>query len=250
MISKQQVSPYSALAPIYDQVMIHVNYKKWAGYVTKIIKKFAKNSSSILDISCGTGSCDFYLRKQNFVVVGMDAALPMVQQARFKYKNEKIFFCCGDMQTPPVAVQFDAVISLYDSVNYLISDKSWHRCFRNVYDILEPNGLFIFDVSTVFNSQTDFSQYIQRERFSNGRYKRQSWFDSQEMIQTNYFEIRYHNMPDTVFCEMHQQKIRYLDDIESLIADSPFELVNAFKNFTLLPRSEKSERVHFVLRKS
>ena len=249
MVSKTKVSPYSALAPIYDQVMFHVNYKKWANYVIKIANKFAKSSKIIFDISCGTGSCDFYLSKQKFNVIGMDAALAMVQQARIKYNKENMLFFCGDMQHPALSTPVDMAISLYDSMNYLISDASWNTCLQNIHTILPAGGLFVFDVSTVYNSQIDFSQYIQKERFKHGTYKRQSWFDSKKFIQTNYFEIQYQNVPQTIFCETHQQKIRYLDEIESLIAQSPFEYIASFKDFTFLPRSEKSERVHFVLKK-
>lgn len=250
MVSKIQVSPYSTLAPIYDHVMLHVDYKKWASYIIKIIHKFAKHSRTILDVSCGTGSCCYHLKKSGFYVVGMDAAFPMVQQAHLKYRNLNIPFLCADMQYPALRPGFDVIISLYDSMNYLLSEQSWNICLDHLYVLLNRHGLLIFDVSTVHNSKTDFSQYVQKEELNRGSYKRSSWFDTQTLIQTNQFEISYNDTPQKIFCETHQQKIRYLDDIKHMVSNSAFEYVNAFKDFTFQPHSERCERVHFVLRKS
>ena len=76
---KKVVEPYFALAPIYDEVMEHVDYKRWATYVHKIVQQFDHKTDWILDISCGTGSCAKYLLKLGYHVTGSDNSWSMLQ---------------------------------------------------------------------------------------------------------------------------------------------------------------------------
>ncbi len=245
---KKQVAPYSILANIYDQVMSHVNYELWANYIAKIAKRNLMNVENVLDISCGTGNlCDF-LERYGYSVMGCDSSSKMVKTAQEMHDNS-ILFWCADMKRPSLHKKVNIVVSLYDSMNYLLDDKDWVECFENVYDILQKDGLFIFDVSTLYNSIYIFKNYVQREEFYNASYYRKSYFKKDDQIQINYFEIQLNEFPQTIFCETHQQRIRSLENVKSLIDDTNFSLVGCYRNFTFQPAVEKSERIHLVLKK-
>jgi hypothetical protein len=134
-------------------------------------------------------------------------------------------------------------------MNYILDAEGWQKALKNIYDHLKKNGLFIFDVSTVFNSQKDFSKYVHRETFKNGSYFRKSFYDRRNFIQINSFEIKLPTHPKVIFCERHQQRIRPLSEIVQFITQSPFTLLAGYKEFTFTPFDEECERVHFVLRK-
>lgn len=246
-LDKKTVPPYSALATIYDQVMGHVNYKRWAAYVHNIISRFQPDSHWVVDVSCGTGSFAALLAQYDYRVTGLDSSLPMLREAR--RKHSAMHFICADLGAMPLSTNVDTIVSLYDSMNYLLEEKMWRDAFVNIHHRLKKNGLFIFDVSTLMNSKRDFSRYVHRETFAHGSYLRKSWFDRKEAIQNNYFEIRMMDRPAVLFCEYHQQRIRALQEILSFIEDSPFTLLAGYKDFTFEPFDEKCERVHFVLKK-
>ena len=153
------------------------------------------------------------------------------------------------MCAQPLKKQPDVVISLYDSMNYLASEREWRTCLEDLNKSLRPGGLFVFDVSTLRNSMNDFANYRQKEDVPGGSFVRQSSFDKSKNVQKNYFEISLDEFPDVLFCETHTQIIRPLEHIFSFIHSSPFSLLAAYKNFTFKPYTEKSERVHFVLQK-
>ena len=249
---KKVVQPYSALAPIYDQVMEHVDYEHWASYVHKVLQRFDKKAEWIADISCGTGSCCGHLLELGYRVVGSDSSLSMLKHAYLKAAKQQwnLNVYCADMCRQPLKKQCDAIISLYDSMNYLISDRAWLHCLKDAFTILNPGGLFIFDVSTLRNSMQEFSNYRQKDKVESGAYVRESTFNRESNVQENYFEIKRKDSPGTIFCETHRQVIRPLDEIISFIQLSPFELLGGFKNFTFESFSEISERVHFVLQKN
>jgi predicted TPR repeat methyltransferase len=248
---KINVTPYSALAPIYDAVMQHVNYRKWANYIHALIQKFHQQARWIVDLSCGTGSCCAHLYKLGYQVTGVDASLAMIRQARTKFSHTFLCdtFFCADMVCPPLRRQPDAMISLYDSMNYLQLEHQWLSCLNRIHADLSPCGLFIFDVSTIYNSRTQFSHYFEKRRVKGGAYQRSSFFEPDENIQTNQFEITLDRGASEIYVERHRQKIRTLSQIDEFIGQSPFKRIAAFRDFTFETATEQCERVHFILQK-
>lgn len=228
--------------------MHHVNYERWALYIHNIAKKVDKEIKWIVDISCGTGSCIKELSRFGYKVTGYDSSIHMLREAHKKYKNKNIFFC-AEMGFPPLRKSPDMIISLYDSINYLMLKKQWQICLKNIYEILENKGIFVFDTSTLYNSQQDFSKYVHKESFAKGSYFRKSRFIEKKNIQENIFKIRLAKFPRVIFYETHVQKILSISQVLELIKRSSFKLLAAYKDFTSEPYNERCERVHFVLEK-
>ena len=249
-VEKKNVAPYSALAPIYDKVMAHVNYRRWASYIHDLVSRFRPESHWIADLSCGTGSLCLLMEKYGYHVTGIDSSRFMLRQAALKFSSSQTRLICADLCSLPLREKPDVVVSLYDSMNYLLRPELWRKALQDIHFCLQEGGLFIFDVSTIYNSQRDFSAYIHKESFSDGKYHRRSTFDKRDFIQTNYFEIKLSHKPRVVYCETHRQKIQHLDDIVKFIEKSPFRLIAGYKEFSFEPYRENCERVHFVLEKS
>ena len=231
--------------------MNHVQYDEWARYIQKVAVTYGSNVKSILDVSCGTGTLCLKLEKYGYCIFGCDQSMEMAKKATAKataWKSARKFFC-AEMTLSPVKSQVDMVISLYDSINYLRNDLQWCQCLNNIYANLKVDGLFVFDVSTLYNSMYVFKNYIHREANGEASYFRRSSFFKKSQIQKTEFEIKFRSKPGTVFYESHQQRIRSLDDIERLIASSKLTKIAAHDGFTFYPGSEKSERVHFILKK-
>ncbi len=246
------VAPYEMLARIYDSVMSHVNYDKWADYIIEIVNRHNVQVQRILDISCGTGTLCLKLARKEYSVFGSDASLPMLKIARKKTLdlNKEIPFWRANMINFALNFEPDLIISLYDSMNYLLTEAEWGKCLSGVYHALREGGLFIFDVSTIHNSRYVFGDFSQRENLYDAVYFRKSRFDKRTMIQETLFEIRFKQQPNRVFCEKHQQRIRWLDEVEQLIKESPFKRIARYNGFSFDTGAENSERVHFVLQKS
>jgi ubiquinone/menaquinone biosynthesis C-methylase UbiE len=47
---------YSALAQIYDDVMVEVDYETWTDYIDEIIYQYHPEAQSVLELACGTGT--------------------------------------------------------------------------------------------------------------------------------------------------------------------------------------------------
>jgi len=252
---KAQVArPYEALAEIYDFVMRHVNYDRWALYVADIFKRHGLHPRTVLDLACGTGSLALRLCHLGYEVSGVDGSLPMLRVARRKAHVERADITFWETVLPVVRSpgHFDAVLCLYDSVNYLLSVEEIGELLRNVYEIISPSvngedrGLFVFDICTETNSLSNFRDYTECERGRGFSYTRHSVYDPRDRLQTNEFEIRLRSKVSVI--EKHTQRIYPLQQIFDTIGSSPFELLGAYGGFTFRNAAPKSERIHFVLR--
>ena len=74
-------------ANLYDLIYKKKNYKKEFFFIKKIINKYIKNPSSILDLGCGTGNYSNLMTKLGLEVVGVDRSAHMLLIAKKKYQN-------------------------------------------------------------------------------------------------------------------------------------------------------------------
>lgn len=239
--------PYEYLAEIYDQVMEHVNYEQWAGYIKTILTSELNQVENIADLSCGTGSMLKYLNLKNTQLIGCDLSASMIKRAVNKNRQNGRSFICADFLTIPLKdASMNAAVALYDSVNYLLTDTQALRFFNEVNRILKPGGLLIFDAVTPYICKTAFKDYQETQYFDKQQgYERRSWYDAGEQTQYNEFTL---HLDGKSFEELHQQKIRRVKEWERLLKKSPLKTESVYANFTFRPIQRKSERAHFVCR--
>jgi ubiquinone/menaquinone biosynthesis C-methylase UbiE len=248
---EEHVEPYSKLALIYDEVMNHVDYKKWAGYVCKLIDKYHPSAKSLVDISCGTGSFLVQVQKNNrYELFGFDQSYPMVVQAKKKMESHKYPVLCwqGEMNAYAFKNKVDVIVSLYDSVNYLLNSQDVLILLSNTYESLLKDGLIIFDICTETNSLKFFRNYFERDRGTNYKYVRKSDYDKNSRIHSNRFEIKFEGS-DVIYIENHKQKIYYLSELINIINSTKFKIEDVYDGFTFNQATEKALRIHFILRK-
>lgn len=130
--------------------MKDVNYEDWIDYIEKLFKYYRKNPKKILDLACGTGEATLILKKRGYTVVGLDNSKEMIEVAKKKVGSEEIEFVIQDMRNFELDDKFDAVISLFDSLNNLEKDEDLYKTFRSVRKHIKNDGIFIFDMNTIY----------------------------------------------------------------------------------------------------
>lgn len=247
---EQIVEPYSKLASIYDEVMAHVDYKNWSRYIQRIIQKWHPRTQTILDISCGTANLLLKLDLKKYKLYGFDFCYDMLKIANKKCKALKVSIPLwqGNMISFQIKQKVDVIVSLYDSVNYIINVHDWRKLFDCVYDGLHDEGLFIFDICTEKNSREYFHNYFEKKSGNGYYYMRESKYDSENKIHSNCFVIHF-DFENETYVELHEQKILLLRDVLNLISDTRFNFLAAYHGFTFKPGNEHSLRIHVILKK-
>ena len=253
------VEPYTALAAGYDVVMEHVDYELWADYVTDLLLEHAPDTRSILELGCGTGTLALALQERaeevtgtpaGFEYLATDASAEMIRVARAKARLAgraagNVTFEVADFASTEAPRPVDAVLLLYDGLNYLLKEEEVARMLARVAAVLRPGGVAILDQSTPANSinnEAFFSDEGQAEDFS---YVRRSSYDRETNLHVTEFDLA---VEGERFVEHHVQRAYELDEIRTLIEASPLAVEAVYDGFSLDPAGDDAERLHWVLR--
>lgn len=103
--------------------------------------------SHILDLACGTGQLTALLAERGFEMTGLDSSAGMLAIARTRAPDAR--FVQADARSFELPDRFDAVVSVFDSLNHIMSVDDLRAVFLRVRDALAPGGRFVFDLNTV-----------------------------------------------------------------------------------------------------
>jgi SAM-dependent methyltransferase len=110
-----------------------------------LIPRLSKNAR-ILDLCCGTGQMAQELSDRGYKITGLDGSAEMLKFARKNAPGAS--FIRDDARSFILPAEFDAAISVFDSLNHVMELKELASVFKNVFNCLKPGGIFLFDMNT------------------------------------------------------------------------------------------------------
>ena len=141
---------YNYFAEVYDDLTQNVDYDARSKYLASFLNDAGiKTGSDIIDLACGTGSIAVRLADMGYRVTGIDLSPEMLSIADFKSAG-KVSLINADMLNFSLSQPADACVCTLDSINHLSSINEVIKAFENVYNSIKDNGIFIFDVNTVY----------------------------------------------------------------------------------------------------
>jgi len=101
----------------------------------------------VLDLGCGTGGHSLSLASRGYEVTGVDASPVMVAAASKKARQRDlpVRFIVARLEALDLGERFDAVVCMFNVIDYVVGDKGLQKTFGNVRRHLAPGGLFLFD---------------------------------------------------------------------------------------------------------
>lgn len=143
---------YTEFAGFYDGLTKNVGYGERARYIAQLLQRYSHAAGITLDLACGTGSLTAELAKMGFDVFGADASQDMLSIAQQKAAEEglDILFLRQKMQGLDLYGTIDTCVCTLDSINHLTVKKDVEKTFCGVSLFMNPGGLFIFDVNTLY----------------------------------------------------------------------------------------------------
>lgn len=177
---------YTDFAAVYDIFMDETPYEQWADFLAGLIEQYGVSKPSkrtantqkkvkgqeergekfqeteierleserdlVLDLGCGTGTLTELLAGKGYDMIGVDLSQEMLNIALEKKEKSGsgVLYLCQDMQKLDLYSTVGTVVSVCDSVNYLLEDEEIVTAFSLVNNYLYPGGVFIFDFNTVY----------------------------------------------------------------------------------------------------
>ncbi len=142
-MNREPREAYGAFAYAYDQALGERFFRSVRRLLTRVIDEHPAKRRTHLDVACGTAMAVDFFASRGYRSVGVDASLPMLQVGRRRASN----LIAGDMRALPLRAKFERVTCLYDSLNHLKSRKDLVGAFRLIADVMEDDGLFLFDIN-------------------------------------------------------------------------------------------------------
>ena len=116
----------------------------------RLVLPHVRQGGHILDLCCGTGQLAQDLTARGYIVTGIDGSAEILKYARARAPG--VEFVHADARSFTRPPQFDAAVSLYDSLNHLMQGVDLDATFANVRAALKWGGIFLCD----FNMQAGF----------------------------------------------------------------------------------------------
>jgi SAM-dependent methyltransferase len=139
------MSNFNKYSAYYDLLYKDKNYEAESDYVSRALRNSDASINHLLELGCGSGNHAKYLTNFGFEVTGIERSPQMIEEA--KTKNIQNFTAIlGDITRFDLNKKFDAAISLFHVISYVTDNDALINCFKNVYNHLNPNGVFLFDV--------------------------------------------------------------------------------------------------------
>lgn len=243
---------YTSFAEVYDIFMDNVPYQKWADDIRKILTRYGIKEGLILELGCGTGSLTQEFAKSGYDMIGVDNSGEMLDIAMEKRErsNLDILYLCQDMREFELYGTVRAVISICDSINYILEEEELLEVFKLVNNYLDPGGIFLFDMNTNYKYENLLADNSFSENRDDSSFIWDNYYDTETKI--NEYELTlFVKEKDSLYRkyeEMHYQRAYSTDEIKSLIERSGMEFIGVFEAFTQEEPKNHSERIYFIAR--
>ena len=242
----------SYFAKIYDDVMQEVPYHFWFKYLKDLLKYYNLEVETILELAVGTGNMTAELINLAKIkeIKALDLSKAMLERAEKKLSNYdlqnlKIEFVQADMTNFKFAESFDLILSVFDSYNYLLTEKDLQASFSCAAEALKKDGLFIFDMNSIKRINTIEEKKIMFE----GENYSCLWEDivnKKKAIWQVRLQISPENDDLPAFEELHTEKGYKIKTIKKLLHQSGFKGVDVYRSFNFFKANDRVDRLYFV----
>lgn len=243
---------YANFASIYDSLMQDIPYEKWVNYIKAIIEMEGANPQKVLDLGCGTGNVAIPMARMGYAVTALDLSPNMLAVAEQKARNAglNIHWVNQDMREIDIPDDFDLVLSMCDSLNYLTEEADLQKVFGIVYKQLKENGLFIFDLNSYYKISYIFGNETYTLNDDEISYIWENNFDEAtgicEMELT--FFLREGQLYKR-FKEIHQERGYKSDRVVADLEAAGFHQIRQYEELSFHVPTRETERIYFVARK-
>lgn len=273
---------YTDFASVYDTFMDETPYEEWAEFIHKLIKEYGvskpvkriseadvheaaetnnkqtvsdeeildSEKNLVLDLGCGTGTLTELLYAKGYDMIGVDFSQEMLNIAMSKKEKSgnDILYLCQDMRELDLYSTIGTVISVCDSVNYLLEDDEVIETFRLVNNYLYPGGVFIFDFNTVYKYEQVIGDTTIAENREDCSFIWDNFYHEEEHINEYDLTIFVKEKKELFrkFSETHFQRGYTLEEMKEFVEKAGLKFIKAIDADTHKAPGKESERIYII----
>ena len=212
----------------------------------------ASERNLVLDLGCGTGTLTELLCQKGYDMIGVDNSPQMLEIAMEKREESGsgILYLLQDMRELELYSTVGTVLSVCDSLNYLLEEKELLQVFRLVDNYLYPGGLFLFDFNTVYKYSQVIGDAVIAENREDCSFIWENYYHEEEEINEYDLTVFVQEEGDRFrrFTENHFQRGYTPETMRRLVEQAGMRLLRLLDADTLGEVTDRSERVYVLAR--
>lgn len=241
---------YTVFADIYDDFMGNIPYETWSNNIAGLLKEYDITEGIVCELGCGTGKLTELMAKKGYEMIGIDNSEDMLSVARESCR-EDILYLLQDMRELELYGTVEAVISVCDSMNYLVNDGELEEVLRKVNLYLERDGIFIFDMKTEYCYEKVLGDSVQYEDTEDMALIWENHYDNQSKIHS--YDLTMFISYDEEECftryrETHYQRAYSVNEVKAAVKAAGMELLKVIDADSMKEPGESSERIYYVVK--
>ncbi len=276
---------YSDFAYVYDELMDNTPYELWCRRIENLIITYgisrpvretglkpadvvssivgteneqsgeellASERNLVADLGCGTGTLTQLMYDKGYDMIGIDNSEEMLNVASTKREQSgaQILYLLQDMRELELYSTVGTVISVCDSLNYILEEDELFQTFQLVNNYLYPGGIFIFDFNTVYKYEQVIGDTTIAENREDCSFIWENYYHPEEQINEYDLTVFVQEEGDRFrrFTETHYQRGYTEEQMVSLVEKSGMKVLLIKDSDTDGPVTETTERIYLVAR--
>lgn len=245
---------YTGFASVYDIFMDDIPYKVWAEDMRDILKEHNIIGGIVAELGCGTGNLTQELAGLGYDMIGIDSSYDMLDIAMSK-REEKgldILYLCQDIRSFELYGTCAAIVSRCDTFNYLLEYEDLVNSLKLVNNYLDPKGLFIFDLNSMYKYKQILADNTIAENRENESFIWENYYDEETNLNSYELSVFVREDDDRYikYEEQHIQRAYSLYEIKDAIKEAGLELLSVSDADTKKEADEFTQRYLIVARES
>ncbi len=141
---------YTTYAPIYDELGLARFAQDYTPSTIQFLQQEDWMGRKILDAGCGTGAATHWLARNGYIVTALDQSKDMIAHAHNLYHSfHNIEWHTTNILKPLEGINRVDLAIGWGLINELNGAGELQATFQNVYQVLEQERPFVFDVLTL-----------------------------------------------------------------------------------------------------
>jgi SAM-dependent methyltransferase len=253
---------FDAYSQYYDLLYRDKNYRSETEYIDKLIRAYAPQTKTILELGSGTGTHAMQLSHLGYNIHGIDQSPAMLEIANSKLQTStrslkgRVQFEMADIRNFNGKIIYDAAISLFHVMSYMQTQQDLLAAMQTAKKNIKQHGIFIFDCwhgpAVMEDKPISRTKLFENEGLHITRTSFPEHIPEKNSVTVN-FSILVRNKitgETTKLKETHAMRYLFQEEIRELAFQSGFALLSEEEWMSGHPLSDKTWNACYILRRT
>jgi SAM-dependent methyltransferase len=227
--------------------MQDVGYEKWIEYIMDTINLFNIKATPLLDLTCGTGNSILpFVKRKKTSLLGVDNSIEMLKVA--KSKQSDLALVQANARKLPFSNHFNLILSMFDSLNYILELDDLIEAFDSVKEALRGGGHFLFDMNTPYGLKCVSGRDVREENKNLMSVWRNAYNKDTKMLTLHLTLFVKKGTHWHRIDEIHKEKGYSEEEIKYGLKTLNFQVIDAFRCFEHSRPDRFTKRILYIAR--